>query len=307
MAVLRRFNRCYTQRIGVLNDSYLDSGRSLGLSRVLFEIGVADAVGVGDLRRRLGLDSGYLSRMLRALEADGLVTVTPDSIDARQRHARLTRDGVKAWRQLDERSERVASTLMEPLSSRQRELLAESLAAAERLLRAASVTTEVVAPESDVAQSAMQQYFAELDRRFPTGFDPGGAGAAHDTDSMRAPRGAFVVMRDDNNVIGCGGVQRIDDATGEIKRMWIHDEWRGLGLGRRLLVYLETVVDGLDRIVLDTNSSLREAITMYEQSGYTATQRYNDNPYAQHWFEKRVTRSRGKSVGVVKSRREANG
>ncbi len=179
--------------------------------------------------------------------------------------------------------------------------------AAERHLRAAGVTIEVVDPESEAAQSAMQQYFAELNRRFPTGFDPGGAGAAHDVEGMRSPRGAFVVMRDDDNVVGCGGVQRVDDATGEIKRMWIHEEWRGLGLGRRLLGFLETVVDGLDRLVLDTNSSLREAITMYERSGYTATERYTDNPYAHHWFEKRVTRSLGKSDGVVKSRRGASG
>ena len=152
------------------------------------------------------------------------------------------------------------------------------------------VTIEVVDPESDAAQWAMKQYFAELDSRFPTGFDPGGAGAAHDADSMRAPRGAFVVMRDNNDVVGCGGVQRVDDTTGEIKRMWIHHEWRGLGLGRRLLAYLEAVVDGLDRILLDTNSSLHEAIRMYEQAGYTATDRYNDHPYAQRWFEKRLTR-----------------
>ena len=98
-------------------------------------------------------------------------------------------------------------------------------------------------------------------------------------------------MRDDNNVIGCGGVQRVDDITGEIKRMWVHDEWRGLGLGRRLLAFLETVVDGLDRIVLDTNSSLREAITMYGRSGYNPIERYNDNPYAHHWFEKRPIES----------------
>ncbi len=71
--------------------------------------------------------------------------------------------------------------------------------------------------------------------------------------------------------------------------MWIHDDWRGLGLGRRLLAYLETAVSGLNRIVLDTNSSLSEAIAMYQRSGYGAAEKYNDNPYAHHWFAKQLT------------------
>ena len=76
--VLRRFNRSYTQRIGVLGESYLDTGRPLGASRVLFEVG-ADGARVAELRRRLGLDSGYLSRLLRQLEQEGLVTVRAGS------------------------------------------------------------------------------------------------------------------------------------------------------------------------------------------------------------------------------------
>ena len=79
-AVLRRFNRTYTQRIGALDESFLGTGRPLGPSRLLFEIGSGDGAGatVRELRDRLGLDSGYLSRLLRALETDGLVVVRPD-------------------------------------------------------------------------------------------------------------------------------------------------------------------------------------------------------------------------------------
>ncbi len=99
--MLRRFHRCYTQRVGALTDSYVDSGRALGLSRLLFEIGRAETVGVSELRQRLGLDSAYVSRMLRTLESDLLVSVTPDATDGRQRVARLTDDGRAAWQQLD--------------------------------------------------------------------------------------------------------------------------------------------------------------------------------------------------------------
>ena len=89
---VRRFNRSVTQRIGALNDSFLSRGRPLGHSRVLWEIGV-DGAEVRELRDRLDLDSGYLSRILRALEAEGLVTVDTTAEDRRARSARLTPAG----------------------------------------------------------------------------------------------------------------------------------------------------------------------------------------------------------------------
>jgi DNA-binding MarR family transcriptional regulator/GNAT superfamily N-acetyltransferase len=294
VAVLRRFNRAYTQRIGVLEESYLGVGRPLGPSRVLFELGRAP-LAVVDLRRRLGLDSGYLSRMLRELERDGLVAVERDPADGRRRLARLTRAGTREWTRLDRRSDEVASTLLAPLTERQRSALADGLRAAELLLRVATVTFEVVDPCSPDAQAAMRVYFAELDARFRGGFDPGAGGTGQDAESMSPPHGAFVLARSDGDVVGCGGVLRIDARTGEIKRMWIHADLRGAGLGRRLLTELEATAFrlGRSRVVLDTNEVLTEAVAMYGRSGYRAIERYNDNPYAHHWFEKRLTRGAG--------------
>lgn len=285
VAVLRRFNRSYTQRIGVLDESYLDTGRPLGPSRLLFEIGAAGAR-VGDLRRRLGLDSGYLSRLLRRLEHERLITVAADPSDRRQRVVRLSPSGRREWRRLDQRSEELARRLVDPLSDRQRAELASALATAERLLRAATVDIEIVDPRSGTAQSAMAQYFGELDTRFPSGFDPGDGAA--DAAALRSPHGAFLLLRSDHTPIGCGGVQRIDEHTGEIKRMWIDPDWRGLGLGGRLLARLEAAARelGRTRVVLDTNETLVEAIAMYERAGYHSIERYNDNPYAQRWFAK---------------------
>ncbi len=133
----------------------------------------------------------------------------------------------------------------------------------------------------------MAQYFDELDRRFTTGFDPGDAlttGAA----LMAAPGGAFVIGRAGESRVACGGIQRIDAQTAEIKRMWVNPGWRGQGLGRRMLAELEYRVTrlGYPRVVLDTNSTLTEAITMYERAGYRSIERYNDNPYAMRWFAK---------------------
>lgn len=291
--VLRRFNRAYTQRIGVLDESYLGSGRALGPSRLLFELGAGPAR-VSDLRSRLGLDSGYASRLLRGLEAERLVSVTRDPDDGRHRVVALTARGRREWQRLDRRSAEVAADLLAPLTERQRDDLAAALATASRLLHAATVVFEAVDPASPDAQEAMQRYFAELDVRFRGGFDPGHGGAGNDVESMRPPEGAFLVARDDGVVVGCGGVHRVDARTGEIKRMWIADEWRGVGLGRRLLAELESTARrlGRSRVVLDTNEVLTEAVAMYERSGYRAIGRYNDNPYAHHWFEKRLTRRR---------------
>jgi len=288
--VLRHFNRSFTQRIGVLDDSYLHTGRSLGPSRLLFEI-AGDGSSVLELRRRLGLDSGYVSRLLGQLADEGLVTVDADPADRRQRIVRLTSRGRAERRKLDRRSEQIAERLVAPLSVRQQTELAAALATADRLLRAATVEFDVVDARSADGRWTMGEYFAELDERFPTGFD---ADAARDegaeASAFAPPGGAFLVIRTDLDPIGCGGLQRVDDVTGEIKRMWIHPDWRGLGLGRRMVDHLEHLAAGLGyrRVVLDTNDSLEEAIAMYGAMGYDPTERYNDNPYAQRWFVKQL-------------------
>ena len=284
-AVLRRFNRSYTQRIGALDDSFLGLGLPLGGARLLFEIGAEEAPTVHRLRARLGLDSGYLSRLLRSLEEQGLVAVEPDPADRRRRLVTLTARGRRTRRRLDDRSEQLAAGLLEPLSERQRERLSEALATADLLVRAATVRLESVDPTDVDARTAVQHYFDELDRRFETGFDPG---AGDDPELYRPPRGTFVVARSDGDPVACGGVQPLDDTTSEIKRMWVHDDWRGAGLGARMLRRLEddARAAGYAVVRLDTNSVLTEAIAMYERAGYRTIERYNDNPYARCWFEK---------------------
>ena len=151
------------------------------------------------------------------------------------------------------------------------------------------VTLRPVDAASEPARWAMRQYFAELAERFIGGFDASGAlddAAA----SLRPPDGAFLLATDDVGVIGCGGVHRLDAQTAEAKRMWIHPRARGVGLGRRMLAALEEQARamGCRDVVLDTNGVLTEAITLYRQQGYRDVPRYNDNPYAQHWFRKRL-------------------
>jgi DNA-binding MarR family transcriptional regulator/GNAT superfamily N-acetyltransferase len=285
---LRRFNRAWSQRVGALEDSFLGTGRSLGASRLLFEMGVEGA-GVLDLRRRLGLDSGYVSRLLRGLEEEGLVEVRPDPADQRRRHVVPTASGRRAVARLDDRSERRALDLVEPLGPSQRQRLVEALDTAGRLIRAATVSLEPVPAGSSDAVGAVRRYFAELDERFPGGFDPGDA-ATSDVAGMSPPYGVFLVGRVDGEVMACGGLQRHRRTIGEIKRMWISPEWRGCGLGARMLAGLEGEARrlGCREVYLDTNGTLLEAIALYGRAGYRAIDRYNDNPYAQAWFAKRL-------------------
>jgi GNAT superfamily N-acetyltransferase len=222
------------------------------------------------------------------LEADRLVTIEPDPADRRRRRCRLTPAGRRLWTKLDRRSDEIAGDVLAPLTAGQRQRLVAALAAAERLLAAASVTFDDVDPTGPAATAAMEAYFAELDARFPGGFDPAGALGRH-AKPMGPPHGAFVVARaPDGAVVSCGGVQRIDHDTAEIKRMWVDPSWRGHGLGRRMLAELELRASRLGhaRVVLDTNAVLTEALAMYGAAGYQPTDRYNDNPYAQHWFAK---------------------
>ena len=302
VAVVRRFNRSYTQRIGVLEDSFLGLGMPLGPARLLFEIGAAPATTQASpttqtlttqaLRERLGLDSGYLSRLLRRLEEDGLIHVTPDPADRRRRQVSLTEAGQERWRELERRSDDQARLIVDPLTERQRERLTRALGEADLLVRAATVTFEPIDTASPVARDVVDRYFAEIGRRF--GFDPSGE-TAKDAMLLVPPTGLFVVAVSDGEPVACGGLHTIGplvagQSVGELKRMWVRDDWRGAGLGSRLLRYLEDQARELGHSIvrLDTNAALTEAIGMYQRAGYRAIDRYNDNPWATHFFERRL-------------------
>src|SRR5699024_4454678 len=155
---VRRFNRTVTRRIGVLTDNYLGRGRPLGESRLLFEIGEQGA-NVRDLRARLALDSGYVSRLLRSLERQGFIETKPSPAYGRVRHATLTPKGCQEMAALDRGSEDVATSMLTPLSESQRERLMAAMAEMERLMRASAVTIEPADPDSAEARACIDAYF----------------------------------------------------------------------------------------------------------------------------------------------------
>ncbi|KAB2346133.1 MarR family winged helix-turn-helix transcriptional regulator [Actinomadura rudentiformis] len=279
---VRRFNRTVTQRIGALDDSFLSRSRPLGQARLLWEIGAGDRQRVRELRSRLDLDSGYLSRLLRALEADGLIVVEPDPSDARVRTARLTPAGLTERAELDRRSDELATAILGPLSDRQRERLVTAMGEVERLLTASMVDIAVTDPRHPHARHCEAAYFAELAERFEGGFDPGAYVAAEDDG------GLLLVATLHDEPVACGALKPGPDATVRIRRMWVSPSVRGLGLGRRLLAELESraAAQGAGVVRLETNKALTEAIGLYRASGYREVDAFSDEPYAHHWFEK---------------------
>jgi DNA-binding MarR family transcriptional regulator/GNAT superfamily N-acetyltransferase len=286
IARVRAFNRAVTTRIGALEDHYLGSARSLGSSRVLWEV-AGDGRDVREIRERLELDSGYLSRLLRSLEREGLVTVASSPADSRVRTVLPTEAGRVERAELDRRSDALAASLLQPLSPGQRRRLADAMDTVVRLLDASLVLVEPADPDSDDARLCLAAYYDELARRFPGGFDPGRS-LHPDTHGFAEPTGRFVLARLRGRAIGCGAVLFHDGAPAYVKRMWVDDAVRGMGVGRRILAALEDAAreHGAASVTLETNASLTEAIAMYRASGYVEVEPFNDEVYADHWFEK---------------------
>jgi DNA-binding MarR family transcriptional regulator/GNAT superfamily N-acetyltransferase len=277
-----------TERVGALNDRYLARDRPLGEARLLWEIG-PDGCDVRLLRSRLGLDSGYVSRLLRSLESDGLVVVEPSVSDKRVRTARLTPAGAAERRLLDRRSDELARSFLDPLTPDRRDRLVTAMREVELLLTAGLVETRVADPAEAVAEHCLREYFAELGRRFEAGFDPGSSISAG-YDELRPPAGLFLVATLRAEPVGCGALKFHDGGPAELKRMWVAGSVRGLGIGRRLLAELErrAAAGGARVVRLETNKALTEAIALYRSSGYREVEAFNSEPYAHHWFEKEL-------------------
>ncbi len=283
---VRSFNRAVTQRIGALDERYLGRNRPLGQDRVMWEIG-AEGCEVRTLRARLGLDAGHTSRLLRALEFSGLITTEPSPADGRVRIARLTSAGQAERALLARRSDALANSILAPLDPRQRQDLLTAMGTVRRLLSTAEIEIQRVDPAGADAQRCIGAYFAELGRRSNGAYDPS-AGVSAQPDELTPPAGLFLVSYLHDEAVGCGGVKHHPGEPSEIKRMWVAEGARGLGIARRMLAELEAEArrSGAETVRLDTNSALVEAIAMYRKSGYVEVAPFNDEPFAHHWFEK---------------------
>lgn len=284
IARIRRFHRAVTRETGALDHSFLGRGRPLGAARVLNAIGHGRS-DVAALRDYLALDSGLMSRLLRGLEAEGLIETDTDPADARRRIARLTPAGEAEFAAYEALSNARAGDFLASHPDAVALLGAMDLIASA--LDRGRITLEVADPRSEAARWCLGEYYAELARRFERGFE---VHLSRDPEAgdMIAPKGTFLVAMSDGLPIGCAGLKGHDGTWGEVKRVWVSPAARGLGLGSRMMTALEEAGRGLGMglLRLDTNSELPEAVAMYRKTGWAEIDRFNDDPYPDVFFEK---------------------
>jgi GNAT superfamily N-acetyltransferase len=152
-------------------------------------------------------------------------------------------------------------------------------------------TIDLSDPASADALACLTAYFTEIAARFPQGFDPGPLDQA-DLAAQRPPNGAFLIARQGGKPIGCVALRPETGAVGEVKRLWVSAEARGAGLASRLMARIEEEARslGMTALRLDTSAHLPEAVAFYRRHGWAEIPRYNDNPYAHHWFERSLIR-----------------
>ncbi len=281
----RRFARAVTREVGALDTSFLGRGRPLGSARVINAIGSGRS-DVAELRAYLGLDSGLMSRLLRSLEEEGLIHTTPHPEDARRRIAALTAAGTTEFRAYEALSDTRAAFFIDRAPNRDALLDAMDLIASA--FGRDGVAIDEIDPASEAARYCLERYYSELDARFPNGFEVARS-CDPDAKAMIRPRGAFFVAMSDGLPVGCVALKGEDGRHAEIKRLWVDRNARGLGLARRLMAVAEGAARELaiDVLRLDTNSALPEAERFYRAAGWTQIDRYNANPYAEVFFEKR--------------------
>ena len=279
---VRNFNRTVTEAIGALDDHFLGRPRPLSEARLLWEIG-SEGADMQSLANRLGLESDYVSRVVHSLDQQGLVRIEVKAVY-------LTNAGFAERAELDRRSDALALRILEPLSERQRATLVAAMTEVGRLIQASMLRIAIEDPATPDARWCFEQYFAELNQRFETGFNPALSIPA-DPQELTRPAGVLLIARLGDRPVGCGALKLHPNEPAELKRMWIAPDARGIGLGRRLLEELERSAReaGAAVIRLETNHALKEAILLYRRSGYAEVDAFNDEPYAHHWFEKRLS------------------
>jgi DNA-binding MarR family transcriptional regulator/N-acetylglutamate synthase-like GNAT family acetyltransferase len=283
---VRSFGRSVAVEVGALEDSFLNRGRPLGAARVLNAIGLGHN-NLSDLRALLKLDTGLLSRLLRSLEAEGLIETKPNPTDLRSRTAKLTPLGEQEF------------DIYETLSNERAADIIARHKSAHRLLDAMDVVTVALSREnivfeeadyaSEIASKCLNAFAAELSKRLNLEFDLKKSGDP-ELSQMKHPHGTFVVARLEDMPVGCVGVKGSGGNLAEIKRMWIAPAARGLGLARRLMTTAEDAARalGITTLRLDTNSTLFEAVNLYHSMGWQEIDRFNDDPYPDTFFEKHL-------------------
>ncbi|HYH79144.1 MAG TPA: bifunctional helix-turn-helix transcriptional regulator/GNAT family N-acetyltransferase [Longimicrobium sp.] len=279
VAAVRRFNRFYTRRIGVLDEGHLHSGFSLAEVRVLWELAHRRDPTATELGRDLALDAGYLSRMLRGFESRGMMERVASPADARVQLLRLTEQGRETFAGLNESARADVAALLQPLGDDERLRLVAALGTVEALLepRAEPGPPYLLRPPRAgdygwVVQRHGVLYAREYgwDERFEALVAEVIAGFVRNWDP--AWERCWIAERGGENV-GCVFVVRKSETVAQLRLLLVEPSARGLGVGKRLVRECTEFAreKGYRSIVLWTNSVLDAARHIYQAEGYRLT------------------------------------
>jgi DNA-binding MarR family transcriptional regulator/GNAT superfamily N-acetyltransferase len=275
VATVRQFNRFYTNLIGALRGGLLDSPYSLTEARVIFELASAGPGGVPDLRQRLDIDAGYLSRILRRLESDGVAERERSTVDGRRQLIRLTERGWKIFADLDERSNAQIAGLLDRLEPAEERRLVAAMSAIEDILSGAKKPTSVVLRPLGpgdlgwvvqrhgalyAARYGWDQTFEALVARIVADY-----AAAHDPQ-----RESAWIAEVDGMPVGCVFCVRRDEQTAQLRLLLVEPSARGAGVGTRLVNECLRFARRAQyrEIMLWTNDVLAEARRIYQRAGF---------------------------------------
>ena len=293
---VRSFNRFFTRRIGVLRGGLLHTPYSLTEARILFEVASRNEATASDLSRELGLDPGYLSRILSGLERRGLIEKTPSETDARRRLLSLTPEGKDAFAMLDARSREEVGEMLGKLSEEEQRRLLEAMRTIESILDKSFKYSEpffVRAHEPGdmgwVVQRHGELYFreygwdecfealvAQIVADFINNFDPA--------------RERCWIAEMEGERVGCVFVVKASDEVAKLRLLLVEPRARGLGLGSRLVEECIRFARsrGYKTLTLWTNSVLDAARHIYEEKGFVLVEEeehhsFGKNLVGQNW------------------------
>ncbi len=278
IAIVRRFSRFYTRRIGVLHEGLLGGPLSLTEGRIIYELAQCRTTTAAKLGGGLGLDAGYLSRILRGFETTGLIARRPSPTDGRESVISLTKTGQEAFAVIDARSRDEVGAMLEKLTAAEQQHLVAALLTAETLLgdggRPEPKLPYLLRPHQPgdmgwiVHRQGLlyaQEYgwderfealVAEIVARFIQEFDP--------------KRERCWIAEREGAVVGSVFLVRQTEAIGKLRLLYVEPEARGLGIGRRLVdecIRFARLV-GYRRITLWTNDVLTAARSIYQRAGF---------------------------------------
>jgi len=285
IARLRRFNRIVTREIGLLDTSFLGRGRPLGAARVLQLVSPSGS-DLADIRTALALDTGLLSRLLRGLEDEGLVTVTPHPEDRRRRVANLTPKGLIEMRAYEALAHARAAQVLQRAGNRVSELVAATDLIASVMLQD-QISIRDADPDDPAAHFLFGAYFRSLADTVPVITADLCSLPDPDAPTLRPPDGAFLIAWSDDMPIGCIAFCPLEHGIAEVKRLWVDPMARGQGLARRLILAIEARArdTGIVRVKLAIDSGRTNAIALYRAMGWAETAPYTGLP-ADTWLTK---------------------